>query len=70
MSGARSKLRRNARLALRRFGCFIRDLARELADENAYSRHLAWHHREHSREEWNAFYEARLKHKYRQGRCC
>lgn len=49
---------------------FLRDLAGELADENAYARHLSWHRRDHSREEWKAFYDSRLARKYRQGRCC
>jgi hypothetical protein len=49
---------------------FVRDLARELADENAYSRHLSWHGRDHSREEWKAFYDSRLACKYKQGKCC
>ena len=49
---------------------FLRDLARELADENAYSRHLSWHQRNHSRAEWQAFCDSRLAHKYKQGKCC
>jgi hypothetical protein len=49
---------------------FLRDLARELADENAYSRHLSWHRRSHSRAEWKAFCDSRLARKYTQGKCC
>ena len=49
---------------------FVRDLARELADENAYSRHLSWHRRSHSRAEWKAFCDSRLASKYKQGKCC
>ena len=49
---------------------FVRDLARELADENAYSRHLSWHRRSHSRSEWKAFCDSRLASKYKQGKCC
>jgi len=49
---------------------FVRDLARELADENAYSRHLSWHGRDHSRAEWKAFCDSRLARKYTQGKCC
>jgi hypothetical protein len=49
---------------------FLRDLARELADENAYSRHLSWHGRDHSRKEWKAFCDSRLASKYKQGKCC
>jgi hypothetical protein len=49
---------------------FLRDLARELADENAYSRHLSWHRRSHSRAEWKAFCDSRLARKYKQGKCC
>lgn len=45
-------------------------LLRELADENAYARHLAAHGRGHSREEWHRFSEERLRMKFSNGRCC
>ncbi|MGA7411828.1 MAG: hypothetical protein WBW33_15220 [Bryobacteraceae bacterium] len=49
---------------------FLRSLARELSDESAYQRHLAWHQRVHSRDEWKAFSDARLARKYQNGKCC
>jgi hypothetical protein len=45
-------------------------LLRELADENAYARHLAVHGRAHSPEEWRRFSEERLRMKFSNGRCC
>ena len=45
-------------------------LLRELADENAYERHLAQHGRVHSQEEWRRFSAARLRAKYARARCC
>jgi hypothetical protein len=55
---------------LRTFGGLILALLRELADENAYHRHLASHGREHSGEEWRKFSEERLRAKYLRARCC
>ena len=43
---------------------------REIADENAYQRHLRFHRREHSAGEWRKFCDKRLLRKYAQGRCC
>ena len=40
---------------MKRFGSLILALLRELADENAYQRHLAAHGRAHSAEEWRRF---------------
>jgi len=48
----------------------LRDLARELADENAYARHLAHSNSQHSAEEWRRFSDARLRQKYQQAKCC
>ena len=45
-------------------------LLRELADENAYQRHLAAHGRPHSGEEWRRFSEERLRAKYTRPKCC
>lgn len=45
-------------------------LLKELADENAYERHLAAHGRTHSGDEWRRFCEHRLKAKYARARCC
>jgi Selenoprotein, putative len=49
---------------------FLHQLARELSDENAYQRHLAWHRRVHSPDEWKAFSDDRLARKYQNGKCC
>jgi hypothetical protein len=43
---------------------------RELADENAYARHLRAHGREHSGDEWRRFYDAHLRAKYLRAKCC
>jgi hypothetical protein len=45
-------------------------LLRELADENAYQRHLALHGRAHSGPEWRRFSEERLRAKYARAKCC
>ena len=55
---------------MRRLGRFILTLLRELADENAYQRHLTTHGRTHSGEEWRRFSERRLKEKYARAKCC
>jgi hypothetical protein len=43
-------------------------LLRELADENAYQRHLDG--RAPSKEEWRRFSEERLRAKYARAKCC
>jgi hypothetical protein len=43
---------------------------RELADENAYVRHLSAHGCEHSGDEWRRFCDAHLRAKYQRARCC
>ena len=55
---------------LNRLGRFLLTLLRELADENAYHRHLAAHGREHSAAEWRHFSEHRLRAKYARAKCC
>jgi hypothetical protein len=55
---------------LRTFGNLVLALLRELADENAYRRHLAAHGRTHSGQEWRKFSEERLRAKYLRARCC
>ena len=47
----------------------IGSLLRELADENAYARHLAAHGRTHSAAEWREFCEERLNSKYARAKC-
>ncbi len=46
------------------------DLLREIADENAYRRHLAVHGCEHSPGEWRKFCDNRLLSKYERAKCC
>jgi hypothetical protein len=48
----------------------VRGILREIADENAYERHLAAHGRTHSGEEWRRFSTARLEEKYTRPKCC
>jgi hypothetical protein len=55
---------------MRRLFRFIRELMRELADENAYLRHLEVHGRRHSAEEWRRFSDERLRCKFARGKCC
>ncbi len=55
---------------LRRFGGLVMGLLRELADENAYARHLANHGRKHSGPEWRRFSEERMSAKYARAKCC
>jgi hypothetical protein len=45
-------------------------ILREIADENAYQRHLQFHRRTHSASEWRTFCDKRLLRKYAQGKCC
>ena len=55
---------------IRRLGSLLWALLRELADENAYQRHLAAHGRAHSAAEWRHFTEHRLGAKYARAKCC
>ena len=55
---------------MRQFFRIVMGLLRELADENAYARHLAVHGRAHSGEEWRRFSEERLRAKYARAKCC
>ena len=55
---------------MRAIGRLILALLRELADENAYQRHLAAHGRPHSPEEWRRFSEERLRARYLRPKCC
>ena len=57
----------------KRIGAVLRiliGLARELADESAYERHLAAHSAQHSAEEWRSFLDQRLHAKYARAKCC
>ncbi len=55
---------------VRQFGALVLALLRELADENAYRRHLAARGRVHSAEEWRHFSEHRMRSKYARAKCC
>jgi hypothetical protein len=55
---------------MRRLLHLIRELLRELADENAYRRHLEAHGRIHSADEWRRFSDERLRAKYMRAKCC
>jgi hypothetical protein len=54
----------------RSFGRLVMALLRELADENAYRRHLAAHGRAHSGAEWKRFSEERLRARFTRPKCC
>jgi hypothetical protein len=56
--------------AILRFCNLVMGVLRELADENAYRRHLAAHGRPHSGDEWRRFCEVRLRAKYTRPKCC
>jgi len=45
-------------------------IIREISDENAYQRHLRFHGRSHSAEEWRRFSDRRFAHKYARAKCC
>jgi hypothetical protein len=55
---------------MKRLGRLLMELLRELADESAYRRHLEWHGRVHSGEEWRRFSEERMRGKYARAKCC
>jgi len=55
---------------VKRFGRLVLALLRELADENAYQRHLAAHGRTHSACEWKRFSDERLRARYVRPKCC
>jgi len=46
------------------------DLLRELADENAYRRHLIAHGQQPSAEAWRKFCDERLMARFVRPRCC
>ena len=55
---------------LRRLAAFVAALLRELADENAYRRHLRLRGAPHSAEEWRRFSEQRLSARFTRPKCC
>jgi hypothetical protein len=55
---------------MRLFVKIVLGLLRELADENAYRRHLEAHGLCHSGDEWRRFSAERLAAKYARAKCC
>ena len=55
---------------MRRFLGTLMAILRELADQNAYERHLAMHGTTHSSKEWRRFSEERMRAKYTKPKCC
>lgn len=49
---------------------FLLALAREIGDQNAYSRHLDAHAVAHSADEWRKFFDERMRAKYSRAKCC
>lgn len=55
---------------VRRLCVLLLDLLRELADENAYRRHLEAHGEQPSPEAWRRFCDERLGARFVRPRCC
>jgi len=55
---------------LRAFGNLLLAVLRELADENAYHRHLEMYGLTHSQVTWRAFSDERAKMRYSRPKCC
>jgi len=55
---------------MKRFVQLVLGLLRELADENAYQRHLTSGGLSHSADEWRRFSDERLGAKYTRTKCC
>jgi hypothetical protein len=45
-------------------------ILREIADQNAYARHLEAHKAVHSGSEWRRFCDERFRAKYQNAKCC
>ena len=56
--------------AWRRLWRYCAALARELADESGYERHLKQTGHAHSAAEWKRFIDRRLARKYQNAKCC
>jgi len=55
---------------LRRFLAGFLALLREIADQNAYQRHLQARGAVHSGAEWRRFSDARFRDKFARAKCC
>ena len=55
---------------MRAFIRILLAMMREIGDENAYQRHLRFHGRPHSAEEWRRFCDRRFARKYARAKCC
>ena len=55
---------------VREFLRIIRGVLREIADQNAYDRHLHAHGVAHSPGEWRRFSDERLRRKFGRPKCC
>ncbi|MBI2688384.1 MAG: hypothetical protein HYX27_18935 [Acidobacteria bacterium] len=55
---------------LRQLGQTILAILRELADENAYRRHLKVHGRVNTAEEYRRFQAEHFRAKYQRAKCC
>lgn len=55
---------------LRRMARIVKGIVDEIADQNAYRRHLASHGARHSGAEWRKFCDERWEAKARRGKCC
>jgi hypothetical protein len=54
---------------IRKFVSGLFELLREIADENAYARHLSIRQVTHSPAEWRRFSDERFRAKYQRAKC-
>ena len=57
-------------ISLRRVFRYLVSLIRELSDESAYQRHLAFTGRAHSPQEWRRFSDDRHRRRFQNAKCC
>ena len=55
---------------MRAFWRIVLSVVREIADENAYQRHLRASGRQASAQEWRRFCDHRFARKYARAKCC
>jgi hypothetical protein len=53
-----------------KFFAVLVQILREIADQNAYARHLSAHNLKHSGAEWRRFSDDRFRAKYQKAKCC